>query len=486
MNAMGVPSVSTGAKPRMAWIDNIRWTVIIMVVLVHACATYSGLGSWFYKEPSALDPIAKLVFVFYESFSQAFFMGLLFFVAATFVPASYDRKGFGRFLADRSLRLAVPVLIFMFVLAPLTRVLIDLFAGRSSPLSTIASHYIAAIRSGAVLSRTGPLWFALALLVFSFLYALVRFAAAAVDRRRTPADKSGLSHRLPTPRMIHLAAGVLVAIIAAGSFFVRIVQPFGTAWFNMQLCFFPQYVVLFLAGLWAGRTGFLQSIPTFVGKTWLRLAFAVGVPVWFLLLGVGGAMRSVNPYFGGWHWQAAGYATWEAFFAVSISLGLIVLFREKANTPTPATSFLSRTSFGVYSFHAPILVTTTLVLQALVLYPLAKAALAAAIALAASLIVAALVRRIPGLGGYSLEVAVAARSLAERTPDSTEAVATADSTGSWVFNNTRSSLFAGREDVSRTTVTSARRLSLEHPSERIPQWRSYLGASLSKNSVDAV
>jgi surface polysaccharide O-acyltransferase-like enzyme len=388
------------AGPRLAYIDNLRWTVIIMVVLIHACVTYSGIGSWFYKEQSALDPIAKLVFEFYQSFSQAFFMGLLFFVAATFVPASYDRKGFGRFIADRCVRLGVPVLIFMFVLDPLIRFLLDQSAGRGSPLSAMASHYIAVIRSGAVLGRTGPLWFAFALLVFSIVYALARFVASGVAFRGATADSGSLSGRLPTSRMIHLWAGILVAIIAAGSFFVRLVQPFGTAWFNMQLCFFPQYVVLFLVGLWAGRTGFLQSIPATVGKTWLKLSFGVGVPLWFLLFGLGMSlhMTSLAYFFGGFHWQAAGYAIWEAFFAVSISLGLIVLFRDKANTPTPATSFLSRTRFGVYSFHAPILVAASLALQAWALYPLAKAALAAAIALAASLTVAALVRRIPGLG----------------------------------------------------------------------------------------
>jgi len=221
------------------------------------------------------------------------------------------------------------------------------------------------------------------------------------NRRGNPAHMGTLSSLAPTPRAIHLAAIGLMALIAAGSFFVRLVQPFGTSWFNMQLCFFPQYVVLFLVGLWAGRTGFLHWTPTIVGKAWLKLAFAVGVPVWLLLFGLGRSakMSGLDYFFGGWHWQAAGYATWEAFFAISVSLGLLVLFREKANTPTPATSFLSRTSFGVYSLHAPILVTVSLVIQSLTLYPLAKATLAATIALAGSLAVAALVRRIPVLGG---------------------------------------------------------------------------------------
>jgi peptidoglycan/LPS O-acetylase OafA/YrhL len=383
-------------KPRLAYIDNIKWVMIFMVVLDHATVTYSGLGSWFYNQKSVIDPIAKLLFSFYGSFAEAFFMGILFFVAATFVPASYDRKGFGRFVADRCARLGVPVLTFMFVLDPLIRFLVDLSAGRAS-WSRFASGYVSVIASGAVLARTGPLWFALALLVFSILYALARLVVSQVPRR--PAS-AGLVSRIcmPAPRTIHVAALALMAIIATGSFFIRLAYPIGTAWFNLQLCYFAKYVVLFPAGLWAARAGFLRSVPARIGKIWLRLAFVVGVPVWFLLLGLGGGLHSVSSYFGGWHWQAAGYAAWEAFFVVSVSLGLLVLFREKAEDPSPVTTFLARTSFGVYTFHPPILVAVSLVLQAVALYVVAKAVVAAALALAISLVVAALVRKLPRVG----------------------------------------------------------------------------------------
>ena len=378
---------------RMGFVDNLRWMVIVMVVVVHANVTYSGMGSWFYKEPHALDAVSTLVFMFYESFSQAFFMGILFFLAGTFVPSAYDRKGFGRFVADRMVRLGAPTLVFMLVLDPLTRLIMDLFARRSFTVQGLASGYAATIRSGEFLARTGPLWFALALLVFSVVYALARLVVSSVVARRAPGSPGVM-----TPRAIHGAALGIIVIIALGSFLVRIVQPIGTAWYNMQLCFFTQYVVLFLAGLWAGRNGFLRSLPASVGAVWLRLAFAVGVPVWFLLLGLGDALHSYESSFtGGWHWQAAGYALWEAFFCVSVSLGLITLFRKRVNAPTAVRGFLSRTSFGVYTFHAPVLVTVSLLIQAWAVSPLAKAALAAGIAFAASLAVAAAVRGIPGL-----------------------------------------------------------------------------------------
>ncbi|HVO37823.1 MAG TPA: acyltransferase family protein [Spirochaetia bacterium] len=381
------------AGNRMAFVDNIRWVVIVMVVLIHASVTYSGIGSWFYKEPVRLDMVSMLTFAFYESLSQAFFMGFLFFLAGTFVPGAYDRKGFGRFVLDRLIRLGAPTLVFMLVLDPLTRLIIRLFSGQRPSLAAFFQGWLDVIRSGHVVDRTGPLWFALALLVFSIVYALVRLVAGR------PARAGGQTEvRALTPRAIHLAAVGLVVLIGSGSFLVRLVQPIGTSWFNMQLCFFTQYVVLFIAGLWAGRSGFLKALPAAVGTVWLRLALAVGVPAWFLLLGLGGAgIGGFDVFSGGLRWQAAGYAFWEAFFAVSMSLGLVTLFREKVNGPSRIAGFLSRTSFGVYALHAPLLVTASLLLRGWAAYPLAKAFAAAAIGFALSLAAAAIVRSMPGL-----------------------------------------------------------------------------------------
>jgi surface polysaccharide O-acyltransferase-like enzyme len=189
-----------------------------------------------------------------------------------------------------------------------------------------------------------------------------------------------------------------MATIAAGSFFVRLVQPVGTSWYNMQLCFFPEYVVLFVVGLWAGRRGFLRALPRQAGMMWLKLAFIIGVPSWFLLLGLGGALTgSEQAFVGGMHWQAAGYAAWEAFFAVSVSIGLLTLYREKANVRNRGTGLLADTCFGIYVFHAPILVAVSMVLRTYTVYPLAKAAIAAAVAFALSLGFAWVVRKVPGL-----------------------------------------------------------------------------------------
>jgi hypothetical protein len=385
----------TAGKPRMAFVDNIRWTVIAMVVMVHAFCTYSGLGSWYYHESTSLDVVSQLVFYLYEIFSQAFFMGILFFVAAAFTTGAYDRKGFGRFVMDRFLRLGVPTLFFMFVIHPVSIFIREAGTGHGMGLQGSLSWYVHFVTSGTFVRESGPLWFAFALLGFSVVYALIRLAADTIrrDRARTVVPVA------LTPAVVHRAAAALIAVIALGSFAVRLVQPIGTSWYNMQLCFFPQYIVLFGVGLWAGRHGLLLALPRPAGKVWLRLAFAVGVPVWFLLMGFGGALSgNQDAYAGGLRWQAAALAGWEAFFCVSFSIGLLSLYREKVNARTAVTGTLSDTSFGIYVFHTPVLIAASVLMRTVFLYPLAKTLIVGVAAWIVSLAIAFVARRIPGCG----------------------------------------------------------------------------------------
>jgi glucans biosynthesis protein C len=378
---------------RMAFVDNIRWTVIAMVVLVHAAVTYSGIGSWYYKAPVNPDAVSMLVFYLYETFSQAFFMGILFFVAAVFTPGAYDRKGFGRFLQDRFLRLGVPTLVFMFVVHPATLLVRDGGKALGASLAEVARWYGRFVVSGRFVGESGPLWFAFALLGFSLVYALGRLIADKVRRERAAVTVN------VSPAGVHRGALLLIGAMAVGTFLVRLVQPIGTSFYNMQLCFFTQYILLFSIGLWAGRIGLLRALPAEAGKAWMRLAFAVGVPVWLLLMGLGGVLNGNQAaYVGGWHWQSAALAAWESFFCVAFSIGLITWYRERFNVRNRVTGLLANTSFGIYVFHAPLLVGAAMLMRPVSVGPLTKWLVIAAAAWTASLAVAWLVRRIPAVG----------------------------------------------------------------------------------------
>ena len=176
------------------------------------------------------------------------------------------------------------------------------------------------------------------------MYALVRLAA---DLGRRRASRQPVASRTFTARAINIGVGCVIALIAVLAFLIRLVQPLGTSVMNMQLGYFSSYVVLFVAGLWAGRNGFLLAIPAQLGRTWLWVSIGVGLPLWMILQGLGGALEGKQDLFsGGWHWQAAGIAAWEAFFCVAFSLGLLTVYRERVNVKNRVTGLLSYTDSG--------------------------------------------------------------------------------------------------------------------------------------------
>ena len=75
-----------------------------MVVSMHAAVTYSHVGSWYFMEdPKPSTPVLA-IFATYQIFLQAFFMGLLFFLAGYFVPGALARRGVSGFVRDRLVR----------------------------------------------------------------------------------------------------------------------------------------------------------------------------------------------------------------------------------------------------------------------------------------------------------------------------------------------------------------------------------------------
>jgi len=164
----------------------------------------------------------------------------------------------------------------------------------------------------------------------------------------------------------------------------------------MQFCFFAQYIVLFVTGIYAWRHNWLILLPYSLGLSWFRLALIGGTLGWLTLILCGGSNPMV--YTGGWRWTSAGYALWESFFCVGICAGLIVLFREKYNHHGRFEKFMSASAFSVYVFHAPVVIALALALRPWSAPPLLKfAALTISSLVVTFLGCHLLIRKIPGL-----------------------------------------------------------------------------------------
>lgn len=103
----------------------------------------------------------------------------------------------------------------------------------------------------------------------------------------------------------------------------------------------------------------------------------------------------VEPFKGGWHWQAAVYALWEAFVCVSMCMGLVHAFRRYRNTQGRVAALLSRNAYTAYLTHGPVITILALAARGIMWYPLIKWVVVGLAAVPVCFLLSNLIRKLP-------------------------------------------------------------------------------------------
>jgi surface polysaccharide O-acyltransferase-like enzyme len=385
---MGAEVTENPHSKRQPYIDNIRSLVILLVVAMHSSVCYSGIGGWYYKEGvmENLGIVEMAVFGFLQSYTQAWFMGILFFISAYFAAAAIAKKNSAAFVRERLFRLGIPLLFYMFVIAPFIYFVVMSNGGLTA--KALGASYLRYLLHFGWLGSTGPLWFNEALLIFCLVFALFRRKAANLQ---APEFSAGC---LPSKGKI------LLVILGTGiaAFLIRLVFPIGTDVSNLQFSFFASYIVLFVLGIKAGENRWLDQLTSTKaapGKFWFTAALALGMPLWAIIMIAGGALSGTLLIYGGLYWQSAVYALWESFTAIAFSLGLVWFFKKHCNVENALTRFVAANVFGVYMLHPPVLIGISLLFRSWEAGATLKFLVVTPLAIAASLGVSVIVRRIP-------------------------------------------------------------------------------------------
>jgi glucan biosynthesis protein C len=394
MPAVEESPVKTETKKasRLFFADHLRAALVILVVLHHVALVYgASVQGYYYVEPPLESPKAFRDLMVFVLFNQGWFMGAFFLLAGYFSPGSYDRKGAASFVKDRLIRLGIPLIVFYFVLSPISFIgwflMPSTLTGITQPLTWQSFWQLYPDIVGL-----GPTWFLALLLIFSSVYAALRLGTKSISGDK-PISPS-------TPKL--LGIGLFILLLALASYLFRNIVPIGeSVWDFPTLAYLPQYLAFYILGIAAFHRDWFRTLPNVLGVVGFVAAMAAAIILfplafsgqWFsveLSDQMGNAM-------GNGHWQSAVYALWDSMFAVVMVLASITFFRTFLNKDGKFGRFLSQQSYAVYIIHIPIIVYAAYGLRSMDLQTVPKFIVVSLLIVPVCYIAAWLLRKIPGV-----------------------------------------------------------------------------------------
>ena len=367
--------VKPSAATRVAFLDTVKVGLTILVIAHHAGQAYGPTGgNWPIFSPERSPLLGPFFAV-----NAAFFMGLFFLISGYFLPPTLDRKGAATFLKDRFRRLGIPILLFgLLVSGPI------LYFSQDAPRSFW--QFIGGLYPDEIHSLFAHLWFVGHLLVYGLGYALWR--------RLTDKAQFTVAAELPLPtHRTLLAFTLLLALVSA---LVRIWYPIDR-WVTLlvvpaEIAHLPQYLSLFVLGILAYRGNWLRRLPAATGMTWLGIGLAAAASYYAYHLSAQGWLSAVPEPL-----QTLVWPTWEAFICVGLSVGLLVLLRERFNAQQGRLlSAMSGAAYAAYIVHLLVVVGLQSGLAPVSVPPFAKFIAVSLAGAALSFGIGHLLRQLPG------------------------------------------------------------------------------------------
>jgi fucose 4-O-acetylase-like acetyltransferase len=369
------PAPTRGGRGRLAWADNLKAALVAGVVLAHVLIAYTGVGTWVLEESHVREPLLSVLMLL-VLLGGLVGMPLFFLVAGLFTPSSLERKGVGRFIAGRALRLLVPMALFVLLLSP--------------PIEYVDSDNVGWTGTFWQFVPTvwwpptpGPTWFLGVLFVFSAAYAALR----AVRPRRAP--------RAARLRSWHLVLAALTITVL--SFVVRLAVPLGDEWARLAISQAPAWTVGFAIGVLGGESGWLTPMKRGMATVVRWTGWAAAVACLALVTGGAAAGSELETFLGGGTWQSLLLALLEGPIVVCLSLWFVDVFQRRLDRQGPVARELGRAAYATFFIHQIVLVGLVLAVRQVSWAPEVEFLTVAVLGLSISFGLGSLLVRMPGL-----------------------------------------------------------------------------------------
>ncbi len=363
---------------RAYYIDRLRIFLIILVIFHHVAIAFGASGGWYYISSVTTTGITQLLLSAEMAVEQAFFMSLFFMISAMFMPASYDKKGFRKYITDRLIRLGIPLLVYILIIHPALVFFIFKQIGRETGTwfsfwKTIITQY----------PEPGPMWFVFTLVVFELVYALYRRFS-----------KKSISQLFPGTKLSGITIVLFMIITGLVAFAIRIVYPSGKAFFGLQFGYFPLYMAMYMVGIIAARKRWFETHSLRDAWPWFILSL-LAIPVMLVVMGKNA--DDLAPFSGGFNLQALFYAMWEPVICVGFCYFLPLLFRKYGSRASQFVLAQSGNSYTVYVIHPVMVVFFTFISERIPVTPFARLWIVLFFSVPVCFGLSHLIRKIPGI-----------------------------------------------------------------------------------------
>lgn len=344
-------------EKRLFFIDNLRWFLAFLVVL-HHCALPYVEGVWWHVDM----PQNAVLLEPFIAINAGFFMGLFFFISSFFIIPSIERNGLRHFLKHRVIRLGGPIALFYFIINPMILYAYYHYFRMHEPLNFFQYYFQIYFGFGdRPAGWSGPawpdqqfmhIWFIVHLLIYSFVFGFIYYLLPQKSE-----EKSQKNNCVYSEKNTHLKVVFLIAFLTILTFLTRVFFPIGywtalIGFIPFEPAHMPQYLVMFALGIFAFKLGWVDRITDRVGRCWLVVGLLCITIRFFQIF-----LWSINPWeliSGSFSLQGGIYALWETTLCISMSIGLIYLFKKYVNQPKKEYKTLSQNAYAIYLFHMPV------------------------------------------------------------------------------------------------------------------------------------
>jgi glucan biosynthesis protein C len=359
----GTP-ISVPISTRMAFFDNLRVLMMIMVIVHHVGQAYGPIGAWWpVQEPTRAKILAPFLMV-----NRSFGMSLFFMIAGYFTARSCDRSGPAGLVRSRFQRLGVPLLGF-------------------SLLMILLQVFVFGLLQTGELGPTWPIdvihfWFVQQLLLYSLGYVLWRgLRRGAAKRTVHPTNPPGYG------AILAFAIGLALTTAIVKTWYDTDEWLYLFGYIRIAPADLPRDLGLFLVGTVAYRNDWVTRFPARAGRVWLAVGLALAGLWYVYALWLADVVVFSDPVWG------LLLPLWESLLCCGMCIGLTVVFRDRVNSQTPLAREMAQSTYAAYMLHVFVAVAFQSLALGLAVLPLFKFFLVSLVTVPVSFLLANLIRR---------------------------------------------------------------------------------------------